>query len=71
MSMIDGMDEGEVASMQPSAMGGVASGLPREDHHMRVSITGGRLEVSANLSDENDIDELIRILSVTKALFRD
>jgi hypothetical protein len=67
------MHDADVEFNQPAAMGGVASGLPaeeRDDQHMRVSITDGRLEVSAILSDETEIDELMKILTVIKVLFK-
>ena len=37
---------------------------------MRVSITSGGLEVIAHLSDENNVDELIRTLEATKLLLK-
>jgi hypothetical protein len=60
---------------QPISLGGVAAGLPllapvSDDQHtdMRVCITDDRLEVSASLANEKEIDKLISILTLNKAL---
>lgn len=43
---------------------------PDDDTHLLVSIKNGRLEVTASLADERDIDKLIKILTLNKILFQ-